>query len=313
MYDIEKPTGRYARMHKSFVESAIKDYEARANAKEPEYVDPFLESRSNAVESVMSKESTRARYISFSESVRNALVIESIYKIVSESVDPETRANNTSMSILRAMVSNYVNETGYDVIMDRMKTASVNTSIMYNAISESTTKILEACDKDNPDTFCVTQDMKDDFFKALDYSDSEAISQEINKRVSAAMDDFITANTKDHEDVEAALQQAKDKMDANKTGDNELNECYAMTGRSKALEVRNRPKGVLHSMIFAMSESVMRNKDMQDEFMTEGRLNMPKIINRTRLMYTFVEALNTSRIANVDAHFIEEVISDLSK
>ena len=57
----------------------------------------------------------------------------------------------------------------------------------------------------------------------------------------------------------------------------------------------------------------MKNKNMQDEFMTEGKLNMSKIINRTALMYTFIESLNTSRIANVDSHFIEEVIADLSK
>lgn len=313
MYDLNKPTGRYARMHKAFVESAIKDYDERVNAKSPEYVDPFAESRSNVLENVMGKESISTRYISFSESVRNALVIESIYKIVSEAVTEETRGNNTSMSILRGMISSYVNETGYDVIMNRMKTASVTTSVIHNTITESVSKILEACDKSNPDTFCISQDMKDDFFKALDYSDSESISKEINKRVSDAMDDFITANTKDHEDVEAALQQAKEKMEANKTNDEELNECYSAIGRSKALEVRNRPKGVLHSMISAMCESVMKNKDMQDEFMTEGKLNMSKIIDRTTLMYTFIESLNTSRIANVDSHFIEEVIADLSK
>lgn len=313
MYDLNKPTGRYARMHKAFVESAIKDFDERANAKAPEYVDPFAESRSNVLENVMSKESISTRYISFSESVRNALVIESIYKIVSEAVTEETRADNTSMSILRGMVSSYVNETGYDAIMNRMKTASVTTSVIHNTITESVSKILEACDKSNPDTFCISQDMKDDFFKALDYSDSESISKEINKRVSDAMDDFITANTKDHEDVEAALQQAKKKMEANKTNDEELNECYSAIARSKTLEVRNRPKGVLHSMISAMCESVMKNKNMQDEFMTEGKLNMSKIINRTALMYTFIESLNTSRIANVDSHFIEEVIADLSK
>lgn len=313
MYDLNKPTGRYARMHKAFVESAIKDYNERANAKTPDYVDPFAESRSNVLENVMSKESISTRYISFSESVRNALVIESIYKIVSEAVTEETRANNTSMSILRGMVSSYVNETGYDVIMNRMKTASITTSVIHNTIAESVSKILESCDKSNPDTFCISQDMKDDFFKALDYSDSESISKEINKRVSDAMDDFITANTKDHEDVEAALQKAKEKMEANKSNDEELNECYSATARSKTLEIRNRPKGVLHSMISAMCESVMKNKDMQDEFMTEGKLNMPKIIDRTTLMYTFIESLNTSRIANVDSHFIEEVIADLSK
>ena len=47
--------------------------------------------------------------------------------------------------------------------------------------------------------------------------------------------------------------------------------------------------------------------------MTEGHLDMNKIVDRTKLMYTFIEMLNTSRIAKVDASFLEGVISDLTK
>jgi hypothetical protein len=245
--------------------------------------------------------------------VNNALVTEALYKIFSESVDSEVGDDNASSSIMRAMVSQYVTENGYDNILNRMKTASVTTSCIYKTITETASKILEGVDKTDSNTFTITPEMRDEFFKSLDYSDSEAISDAIHQRVADAMDDFVTANTKDHEDITAALQQAQEKIGNVSEDDTELRECYEMAAKRTATEVRNRPKGVLHSMIMATCESVMKHKEMQDEFMVEGRLDVDKIVSRTKLMYTFMEMLNTSRIDKVDAAFIEGVIADLSK
>lgn len=315
MYDeILKASGRHAKSNRAFVEAAINEYEASSTPMKKSANKGIFESESSMVmENMMYHDSIRARYHSFSETVRTALVIESLYRIFSESVDPEVREDNTSSSIMRAMVSQYVNENGYDNILNRMKTASVTTSYIYKTITEATDKILEGVDKSDPNTFTITPEMRDEFFKQLDYSDSEAISDAIHQRVADAMDDFVTANTKDHEDITAALQQAQEKIGEVPEEDDELRECYSMAAKRTAAEVRNRPKGVLHSMITAMCESVMRHKEMHDEFMTEGHLDIEKIVSRTKLMYTFMEMLNTARIDKVDNVFIEGVIADLSK
>lgn len=315
MYDeMLKTSGRHAKSNRAFIESVIGEYEENSKpVKESTVRGTFESERTMVMENMMQHEGNRARYHSFSQTVRNALVTEALYKIFSESVDPEVRSDNTSSSIMRAMVSQYVTENGYDNILNRMKTASVTTSCIYKTITETAGKILEGVDKTDPNTFSITPEMRDEFFKSLDYSDSEAISDAIHQRVADAMDDFVTANTKDHEDITAALQQAQEKIGTVPEDDTELRECYEMAAKRTAAEVRNRPKGVLHSMIAATCESVMKHKEMQDEFMVEGRLDMDKIVSRTKLMYTFMEMLNTSRIDTVDAIFIEGVIADLSK
>ena len=313
MYDeMLKTSGRYARSNRAFVEAAIAEYETSNQVAESARVRDFESEGTMVLESVMGRESTSARFTSFAQTVRTALVTEAIYKIFKESMSDEIKNDRTSTSIMRAMVTEYVNENGYDTILNRMRTASSVTSVICNTITESAKKILESVDKSNPDTFYIAPEMKDEFFKQLDYSDSQAISDAIHKRASEAMDDFVTANTKDHEDITAALQQAQEKIGNVPTEDDELRESYSTVARRKATEVRNRPKGVFHSMVTAMCESVMKNADMHDEFMTEGHLNIEKIVSRTYLMYTFMEMLNTSRIGKVDEIFIEGVIIDLS-
>lgn len=313
MYDeMLKTSGRYARSNRAFVEAAIAEYETSSKVVESARVRDFESEGTMVLESVMGRESTSARFTSFAQTVRTALVTESIYKIFKESMSDEIKNDRTSTSIMRAMVTEYVNENGYDTILNRMRTASSVTSSIYNTITETAKNILESVDKTNPDTFFIAPEMKDEFFKQLDYSDSQAISDAIHQRASDAMDDFVTANTKDHEDITAALQQAQEKIGNVPAEDDELRESYSMIARRKTTEVRNRPKGVFHSMVTAMCESVMKNADMHDEFMTEGRLNIEKIVSRTHLMYTFMEMLNTSRIGKVDEAFIEGVIKDLS-
>ena len=315
MYDeMLKASGRYAKSNIAFVESVIDEYENSSTpVKKPASNGVFDSERNMVMENMIHHDSVRARYHSFSQTVRTALVTEALYKIFSESVDPKVREDNISSSIMRAMVSQYVNENGYDNIMNRMKTASVTTSCIYKTITETADKILKNVDKSDPNTFTITPEMRDEFFKQLNYSDSEAISDAIHQRVADAMDDFVTANTKDHEDITAALQQAQEKIGEVPKDDDELRECYSMTAKRVAAEVRNRPKGVLHSMVTAMCESVMKHKEMHDEFMHEGHLDIDKIVSRTKLMYTFMEMLNTSRIEIIDKVFIEGVIADLSK
>lgn len=314
MYDeMLKTSGKAARSNRAFVEAAIAEYEELSRPVNTARTDAYVKERNMVMESVMTRDSISNRYHSFANTIRNSLVVESMYRILKESVSDEIKNDNVSTSILRAMVSEYVNEHGYINILNRMKTASVATSTMYNIITESATRMLEGVDKSNPDTFYITPEMKDEFFKQLDYSDSQAISDAIHQRVSDAMEDFVSANTKDHEDITAALQQAQEKIGNVPEEDEDLRECYSIMAKRKTTEIRNRPKGVFHSMVTAMCESVMKNTNMHNEFMAEGKLDIAKIVNRTHLMYTFMEMLNTTRIAKVDEVFIESVISDLSK
>lgn len=318
MYNDEDITygSRYAKTNKALVEAMVENYEESIKPeKKSKHRIPFEEEALDVLTKSATRDSSMDHYHSYCETVRTYFTTEALYKLMSESVDEYTRNDVTNASIMRAIISQYVNENGYDNILNRMKTASISMSCMYNVIAEACDNAVKCANCEDPSTFVITPEMKDDFFKQLDYNNSEAITDAIRARVGDAMDDFVTANKKDHDDIAAALQQAQEKIDANPENaeDEELKEYYTMQAKRESTKIRNRPKSVLHSMVSAMCESVLKNKDMHDEFMTEGRLNIEKIVNRTKLMYTFMEMLNTSRLENVNSVFIESMISDLSK
>lgn len=312
--DIKTPI-RCANSTKAFVESAINLYEnSNKSTKNKKYTTRYHEEADMLLESSLQKGEKMSRYHSFVESVKNSLVVETIYKIFKESVSEEIQKDHVSTSIMRSIVNQYVTENGYSNILNRMRTGSTTLSTLYNIVTEMSKSILESTDKEDTSTFSIAPEMKDEFFRQLDYSDSEAISDAIRSRVSDAMNDFITANTNDHEDITLALKQAQEKIEANPDSDDSVNEFYEMFAKQKISKIRNAPKSVFHTMVTTMCETVMKNKDTYAEFLNENNhLDIDKIVKRVSLMYTFMEMLNTSRIDIVDEVFIENVIKDLKK
>lgn len=298
---------------KTFVESCIKSYEERireANKKEG-YKTRFQNDAGMVFEATARRENTINRYRSFVESVKTSLVTECLYNLFEKCVNPSSSDTEQS-SIMRSIVSQYVLENGYDDILYRMKSGSVALSEMNNIITNATEKILESVDKNDPNTFTVTSDMKDDFFKSLNYSDSDAISDAIKSRTTAAMDEFIKANAKDHEDIASALKDAQDKIDTDPRKDDEsFKEACDYNAKRKIAKIRTAPKGLFHCMVSSMCESVLKNQEAYAEFVTEGKLNVDKIVNRMSLMYTFMEMLNTTRLEKIDEAFVGDVINGL--
>lgn len=299
-YDIEKPKMQKTKFNDLFVESS---------------------------NTIASRDNSTTRYRSFSETVRNCLVVEALYKMYSNAIDPVLKADQSNRSIMRKIVTEYVNENGYNIILTNMRKASVPMCEMYNVINNSINSILEDCDQTNPDTFVIKNEDKDQFFNNLDCTNTEDVEEAISDRVSNAMADFINTNNNDHEEITNTLKNAQEKIDnvtsaddgednneeSITTPDGNVQESYQSLARAKVNRIRTAPKGVFHSMVSALSESVLKHEDMHDEFMTEGHLNMDKIVDRTRIMYTFIEMLNTSRLDKVDEAFISETITNLSK
>ena len=310
-----KISSRAANSTKAFVESMIKNYEESIRNEESrnQYNKQYSEEALMVMENMNNKHNTLNRYYTFSSSVRSGLVTEALCKLLEASTYYKIKEDKNNRMVMRAIVNEYVHENGYENIMNRLKTASPAMSEMYRVIDNNIHKILESVDKDDPATFVVTPKMKDEFFKSLDYNDTEAIEDAIRSRVSDAMEDFVTANKEDHDNVADALKQAQEKIADVPEEQTELKEYYEMKAKRITNEIRNKPKSVLHSMITSMCESVLKHKDTHSEFIKEGHLDMNKIVDRVSIMYTFMEMLNTARIDRIDTIFIENMINDLKK
>ena len=303
---------RAKKSNAAFYEALEADTKKRSENK-PQTDDTYTEDHKIFIENHLATNRLADRYNSFTESVRNVLLVEALYKMFSESVNKDISSDKGHAAVMRSIIVEYVNENGFYNITNTMKTASVAMSELSQIITKHAKAIIEAADKDDPDTFTINREMKDSFFNALDYSDTEEITKAIHDRVSTAMQDFVTANTKDHEDITAILQKAQEKIAEVPEEDVELREHYEMRAKQEVTKIRRAPKSILHHMVTSMCESVVKHPDSHAEFMNEDHLNMDKIVTRTTLLYTFVEMLNTARIEKIDEAFLENLIMDLKK
>ena len=308
-----KISAKAANKTRAVINAAIAYNEAKNAPVTESKVQAYSAERLAIAENLQHKKAIRDRYISFAETVRSTLLTEALYRVYKESTEPFLLKDPANCSIMRSIVSEYVRENTYYDIMNKMKKGSVFTSQIHNIINEYTEKILESVDKEDPSTFTITPDMKDEFFKQLDYSDSEAVSDAIKARVSDAVEDFVSANAKDHEDINAALKSAQEKIDSAPDGNTDIRESYDMKARRRVTEIRTAPKSVFHKMVSAVCESTLKHPKEMVEFMSEGHLNLDKIVDRVNLMYTFMETLNTARVEKIDENYLENMIINLKQ
>ena len=215
MYEDVKISERHKRGLQTMVNAAIDRYnESIKENKSPDYKLVYSKESSPILETVFTREANNSRYNTFAQSVRSSLLTEALYKVFKDSLPAEIKEESANITVMRSIVSSYVNENGYYDIMNRMRTASTTMSCIHNTITEACEAILEDVNKDDPITFTIDMDDKDEFFKQLDYNDTSAITDAICNRVSDSIEDFVTANTKDHEDITNALKQAQEKIDS---------------------------------------------------------------------------------------------------
>lgn len=303
--------------NKLIIESAIDSYnknlEAQQEAAKQQQVEAKRAFRENEciVQRINNPRERQAKYNSFKESVTAALLGESIYYVFSKAMDKTLMEQTNVTGIMRAMVGDFIKEDA-NSILSSMRTKNVTLSEMYNLITSTQAKLFGeggTVVKDDISSYRIGPEIKSAFFDQLDNMDISEIEDAIRERVSDSMNEFIEKNKQDHDAIMNCLQATKDKMDTTK--DETVKESYQALSRRKIAKIRNRKKGVFESMVDAMCESVMKNDELKEEFTESGKLNVPKIVDRIQIMYTFIETVNTMNLYKVDEAYMQDLIESL--
>lgn len=305
--------------NKLLVESAINDYNDKINFIEAENKKREIESRKImkeqelVVQSIGKKDIARRRYTSFSESLNGVLLGEAIYHIFEHTIPEELLDKPGSKTVMRVMVSDFVTEDAASII--RKMGRSPILSDIYNIVTSTKKKILEsiADTKDDPSTFRIAPEIKDEFFDKLDNMETDSITNAIRDRVAGEVNEFIDANKRDHEQILNILQLTKDKLDEKKDSSEEVQESYTNMSRRAITKVRNRKKSVFEAMVSAMCESVMHNDELKEEFTEYSNLNIGKIVDRVQLMYTFLETVSSLNLYKIDENYMMDLIESMRK
>lgn len=266
-------------------------------------------------------------YIDFKKKLNDAYVVEGLTVLIDNCVNPVLIKEEYNQKLVRQLVSNFVKEEGSEDLLSRFKRTSYLMSEMAYIIECQVQSILEKVDKNNSESFKIDSKDKDKFYEKLGNIDAEDSIDKITNRVREQTTDFVNANMTEKANLSASLSKTQKKVEDNKEklkekancdkAKNEadkLEEGYISMGKRRAVDiVESRSKNIFENMVYNLSRSAMINENANKVFVKDSRLNMEKIVEHCEVLCTFVTALDSLKIINVDESYIENMLSDMKK
>ncbi len=269
------------------------------------------ETRNMVQEIIESANNKKMKFAEFSTSVKKSLLAEAVYKLFNSGlgIHEQSTVNN---AIKINLVNSFINENGVDKLLSDFKYKSILLSEVSRIVTKYHKQVLESVDKDESDSYKIDPEIKDNFFEELDMDDFNDVSASIKTRVTDAVEEFIQRNIQDKEEIKDIIQDSKEKVLAAKT--QELQEGFEQISKRKINNIRNSRKiNIFEAMVRSLTKGVVIRDDLKATYLNEGKLDMDRIIESCKIMYTFLETLQTSKMVNIDEEYINNILLDLGK
>lgn len=266
-------------------------------------------------------------YIDFKKKVTDAYVVEGLTILVDNCVNPVLIREEYNQRLVRQLVSSFVNEEGSMKLLNKFKRTSYLMSEMAYIIESQIQTVLEKSDKDNSETFKIDKKDKDKFYEKLSKVDVNDSIDKITNRVREQTTDFVNANMKEKAQLSESLSKTQKKVEDNKAKLSEkansnkakeqaekLEEAYIDMGKRRAVDIReSRTKNVFEHMVYNLAKTAIVNEDANKVFVKDSRLDMDKIVEHCEILCTFVTALDSLKIINVNESYIENMLADMKR
>lgn len=266
-------------------------------------------------------------YIDYKKKLTDAYVTEGLVAIVDNCLNPVLVREQYHQKLVRQLVTNFVNEEGSMKLLKKFRGTSYIMSEMAYVIETTVESILERADKDNPESFKPDKKDKDKFYDKLSKIEVGDAVDKITDRVQDQTAEFMNTNMSEKAELAASLSKTQQKVENNKQKLTDkvnskkeqekaakIEEGYIALGKRRATDIRNsKTKNVLEQMVYTLSKAAIVNESAGKVFIDNSRLNMDKIVEHCETICTFVTALDSLKIINVDEAYIEKMLKDMKK
>ena len=266
-------------------------------------------------------------YIDFKKKVTDAYVVEGLTVLVDNCLNPILIREDYHQKLVRQLVTNFVNEEGSAKLLNKFKSTSYAMSEMAYIIETTIQSILEKAKQDESKSFKLDKEDKEKFYAKLEKVDVDDAVTKITDRVRTQQQEFVNNNMEEKAALSAALTKTQNKVEDNKAKLAEkansekakesavkVEESYIAMGKRRATDIRNsRTKNIFECMVYNLSKAAMINESAGQAFIDNSRLNMDKIVEHCETLCTFITALDSLKIINVDEAYIEKMLADMKK
>ena len=260
---------------------------------------------------------SKKEYSEFISNARDYFLVESINMILQNSLNEDTSEEDRKYG--KALVEGFVKENGSLKLLSEFGNKSLLLAGIADLVKESHQKVLHSCNESNTSTLKITKTIEDNFFDKLVCLNDEQITDKINQRVCDSLEDFVQSNVNDKLDLEELAEKTKEKIDNIKAKNSEerkkIEESFVQQYNREVNKIKqrtNRKVSVYEQLMDKMTRSIVSDESIRESFLLEsGQLDMNKISGKVTTMYTFLETLNTTKIANVNEAYIENILKNM--
>ena len=264
----------------------------------------------------------------FKMNVRKDL-LEMAIGAVFEEIIHEQHGDNRDMSIGKNVISEFVNEFGYDKLAQNMLQENLISSQMIGYCEDYYVKIVnEAVAKNNKKktdedhTFMMDKEIATDFIDDIEKMVPGKVITLIRGRVADSMQDFIDQQTQNKADIMEIYKKANDHAKQTNAklaqdtanADAPANESVFTESvflKQHANKIYNRPTNVFGAMVHSMCENMYKDNAMKQQYLNEsGNTDMRRIINDCAVIYTALETVNTLGVHQFDGPYIQKMLKE---
>ena len=240
---------------------------------------------------------------------KKALVAECIYKMFDESMGMTLNTGTDYEMMKRNLVESFVMSKDVDTLLEQMKETSLPLSDMAMLCEEYLDKIFEEAFDDE---YIINNKEKDNFYAQLKTIYTDDISDLVKARVMTAIEDFTQENRNLKADLEENLKKAQERINQSDATDDIKESFEIQAKRNNTIRTDGMIKNILHCMVENISYATVNNDEMKCYTEAEtGRLDMFKIVENAKVMYTFMELLNTSKLEKIDEAYVKDALNSL--
>lgn len=256
----------------------------------------------------------REQCTKFKNNLQPALLTEALNFVLQKSLPESTTEEDRAYG--KKLCENFVAENNSTMLLKKFKCKTVFLAEMALAVECTCKKVENSINPADQLSFTVKTKDKKDFFDSLANLSDDEITDKIQERVAKSTEEFVKNNIKDKAKMEDAANKTKERIDDIKVDDEETAEAikkeHVSMYKSKVEQITsNRKRNVYEQIVNQMTSSIMKTDSIRESFINEGRLDMPKIISKVNVMYTFLEMVNTTKMHKVDERYISEVLKSI--
>ena len=256
-------------------------------------------------------------FYTYKADVKKTLLTEALGRIYKGSIFHIT---DREAALCDSLLGSYIESTGVDTILKNMRFSKSGLLVsIYEAEQEAFDDITKDANAEDVTSQTIDPKAIEDFWNNIDKNnDIDDVTNMIRLRVSNAEEDFVNKNQADKEDIKTILKDTAERVqNAKASNDNDYSEAVEESemriAKDKIYNIQHESyHNVFDRMVRNISEAVLKDQVIKEQFsLDNGRLDMDKIVESARCMYTLLEMVSTLKIENVDSQYIEDALKSI--